>query len=71
MEKLAFSPREVGELLGLGRSATYEALSSGRIPHIRVGRKILIPKAGLVKLLSEGQPETAGMGNEGTGQQEG
>ena len=60
IEKLAYSPMEVAELLGLGRSSTYQALAEGRIPSIRVGKKILIPKAGLVKLLSEGQTETVG-----------
>ena len=53
MEKLVFSPKEVGELLGLGRSSTYEALARGRIPSIKVGKKILIPRAGLLKLLGE------------------
>jgi len=55
-EKLVYSPKEVGELLGLGRSSTYEALAEGRIPSIRVGRKLLIPKAGLIKLL-QGEAE--------------
>ena len=58
VDKLAYSPMEVAELLGLGRSSTYQALAKGRIPSIRVGKKILIPKAGLVKLLSEGQTES-------------
>jgi excisionase family DNA binding protein len=63
MEKLAYTPKEVGELLGLGRSSTYEALQTKIIPSIRVGGKYLIPKAALDKLLTEVDgPELTGQG---------
>lgn len=36
-------PREVQDVLGLSRSATYAALASGVVPSIRVGRSIRVP----------------------------
>lgn len=40
-------------ILGLGKSKLYELCRSKDFPHIRVGRKVLIPKAGLEKWLEE------------------
>jgi excisionase family DNA binding protein len=42
---------EAGQLLGLGRSATYAAIGRGEIPSIRIGRKILVPRRALEQLL--------------------
>jgi excisionase family DNA binding protein len=42
----------------IGRSATYEALRRGEIPSVRIGRRILIPRAALEDML---QPK-AGIG---------
>ena len=47
-----FNVPEVAEILGLGRSATYEAVKNGSIPSVRIGRKIMIPKEGLRLLLA-------------------
>jgi excisionase family DNA binding protein len=50
---LVFSVGQAGELLGLSRGLMYEAVRSGQIPSIRIGRRILIPKAVLQRLLDE------------------
>ena len=34
----------VGAYLGLGRTATYELIRAGEIPHKRFGRKIRMPQ---------------------------
>ena len=47
-----FNVLEVAEILGLGRSATYEAVKNGSIPSVRIERKIMIPKEGLRRLLA-------------------
>lgn len=52
-EKLAFSVEETAKLLGLSRNSVYAALRAGEIPSIRVGARLLIPKTGLEKMLSE------------------
>lgn len=42
---------EAGELLGLGRSASYEAAKRGDIPTIPVGRTLKVPTAKVLDLL--------------------
>lgn len=39
-------------LTQLGRSTIYEALRRGDLPSVRVGRRVLIPKAALMRRLS-------------------
>jgi excisionase family DNA binding protein len=48
---LALTPEEAGQVLRIGRSATYRALRSGSLPSIRVGRKFVIPRDVLRKKL--------------------
>ncbi len=43
---------EVAEILKISRPQAYLGIKRGEIPHIRVGRRILIPKAALEKLLA-------------------
>jgi excisionase family DNA binding protein len=42
---------EAGRVLGLGRSAAYAAARRGDIPSLRLGRRIVVPKARLQKML--------------------
>jgi excisionase family DNA binding protein len=46
---------EAGRLLGLGRGAAYEAARRGDIPTIRIGRRVLVPRAALDRLI-DGDP---------------
>ncbi len=48
---LTLSIREAGRLLGISRGLMYEGVHTGQIPHIHIGRRILIPKQALIKLL--------------------
>jgi excisionase family DNA binding protein len=48
---------EVSRYLRLGRVTTYEMLRTGKIPHTRFGHQYRIPKASLVRLLSETSSE--------------
>jgi len=59
-QRLAFSPREVAKLTGLGLSTVYLRLSTGEIRSNRSGRRLLIPRQELERLLtpqSNTQPE--------------
>lgn len=40
------------EILKISRPQAYLGVERGEIPHIRVGKRILIPKAALDKMLS-------------------
>ncbi|MDG7002202.1 MAG: helix-turn-helix domain-containing protein [Nitrososphaerota archaeon] len=42
---------EAAEMLGLSRAFAYEAVNRGEIPSIRIGRRILVPKVALDRLL--------------------
>lgn len=54
MEKLAVSVSEAAKMLGINRSAAYDAVYKGNIPSVRlVERRILIPMAGLKKLIHQ------------------
>ena len=48
---LTVTVREAAKLLGIGRNLTYEAVKRGEIPSIRIGERILIPRAGIQRLL--------------------
>ncbi len=41
----------VAKLLHVSRASAYQAVHSGEIPSIRVGRRILVPTAALLALL--------------------
>ena len=49
---------QAGRALRLGRSATYAAAKRGEIPTIRLGRRIVVPTAGLRKLLQLSDVDT-------------
>ena len=48
---LVYSVAEAGKRLGLSRGLMYEAIRTGKIPSVRIGRRILIPCAALDRLL--------------------
>ena len=49
-----YNVEEAARLLGIGRNQAYEAVRSGAIPSIRVGKRLLIPKAPFDRLLNGG-----------------
>lgn len=51
-ERLTLTVEEAATLLGISRASAYEAVRQGEIPAIRIGRRILVPKAALERLLS-------------------
>lgn len=53
-----YTVEQAGRLLGLSRPSAYQAAASGAIPTIRIGRRLIVPKAKLAALLGE-RPETA------------
>jgi excisionase family DNA binding protein len=51
--RLVFTVEEAAQLLGISRSFAYEAVQRGEIPSMRIGRRILVPKAALQRLLEQ------------------
>ncbi|MHB8438522.1 MAG: helix-turn-helix domain-containing protein [Acidimicrobiales bacterium] len=50
--RLTLSVEEAAEALGISRALAYEAVRRGEIPNIRIGRRILVPRSALDRLLA-------------------
>jgi excisionase family DNA binding protein len=48
---------EAGEVLRLGRNSVYEAIRRKEIPSVKLGKRLLVPKEGLQRLLSGKEKE--------------
>ena len=55
-ESLVLTPVETAKLLRIGRATVYEQIRQGTIPSLRMGRKILVPRKALEKLLDVHKP---------------
>ena len=53
-ERLILTAREASHLLGLSRSSVYQGMLTGEIPHVRIGKRKLIPRAALERMLEGG-----------------
>jgi excisionase family DNA binding protein len=51
-ERQVLSVEEAARALGLGRNSAYQAVQRGEIPVIRIGRRLVVPKAALERLLA-------------------
>lgn len=54
-ERKTYKIEEAGRLLGIGRNQAYEAARRGDFPVIRIGKRLLVPKAALDRLLNGGE----------------
>lgn len=59
MEKKTLTIPEAAKVLGIGRSAAYEAARTGQIPTIKIGKRILVPVTALELLLAGNDREAA------------
>jgi excisionase family DNA binding protein len=50
-ERLMLTVEQSAELLGLGRTTTYELVMSGTIESVHVGRRRLIPRSALDRFI--------------------
>ena len=60
MEKLLLKPTEAAEAIGLGRSKTYQLISSGAIPSVRIGKSVRVPVVALRSWIEKQLQEQAG-----------
>jgi excisionase family DNA binding protein len=61
-DRLCFSIPETARMLGISRGLAYELAHSGQIPVLRLGKRLLVPKIALERML--GQTETPGENRE-------
>ena len=52
-ERVVYTIPEVGRMLGVNRNLAYELARTGRIPALKLGRRLVCPKLALEKLLAE------------------
>ena len=53
--RMTFTIQEAAARLGIGRNAAYEAANRGDIPTIKIGKRLLVPKAALDRMLDVGR----------------
>jgi excisionase family DNA binding protein len=54
-DRLTLSVEEAARLLGIGRNLCYDRVKTGEIPVIKIGRRLLVPRHALERLLEHGQ----------------
>ncbi len=55
-ERLTLTIEETAKLLGIGRQLAYDRVKTGDIPVIKIGRRLLVPRSALEKLLADPKP---------------
>jgi excisionase family DNA binding protein len=50
-ERLTLTIEEAGELLGISRSLAYEMARNGRLPVLRFGKRMVVPKRAIEAML--------------------
>jgi excisionase family DNA binding protein len=50
-DRLVYSVKEAAQLLGLSLTGCYNCIAAGEIPAVRIGKRVVIPKARLEALL--------------------
>ena len=50
-ERLTLTVEQAGELLGISRALAYEMARTGRLPTLRFGKRIVVPKKAIENML--------------------
>ena len=56
-DRLAMSVEEASRALGISKSLGYELVATGKLPSVRLGRRIVVPRAALERFLDGGELE--------------
>jgi excisionase family DNA binding protein len=57
-DRLTMTVEEAATALGISRALAYESVQRGDIPCVRIGRRILVPRSRLMKLLDAASEES-------------
>ena len=55
-DKLTLNIEETAKMLGIGRNLCYDRAKAGEIPVIKIGSRLIVPRAALMKMLAEPEP---------------
>jgi excisionase family DNA binding protein len=50
-ERLTLTVQEAAHILGVSRYSAYEAIRQEKLPHIHIGKRIVVPRAALMRLV--------------------
>ena len=53
IERATYTVDEVSKILGIGRQLAYQKTKDGSLPVLKIGKRILVPRQALLKLLAE------------------
>ncbi len=53
-DRLVLTVPEAADLLGICRNAAYEGVRRGEIPSIRIGKRLVVPRAAFEEMLKGG-----------------
>lgn len=59
-ERLTLSVDEAAEMLGISRAFAYELIARDELPHIRLGRRVMVPKRALERMLDSEPTASSG-----------
>jgi excisionase family DNA binding protein len=51
-ERAVLTVKETADVLGIGLNQAYEAIRSGAIPSLKIGKRIIVPRVALEKKLA-------------------
>jgi len=54
--RLTLTVREAAKTLGISRGLAYQMVKMGKIPSVQFGRRVLVPRSALEKLLEAPKP---------------
>ena len=57
-DRLTWTITETAQLLGISRATAYEAAHRGELPVRLIGRRLLVPRIALLRLLEQDAPPT-------------
>jgi excisionase family DNA binding protein len=61
-ERLTCTAGETSKLLGLSRNSVYQGVMVGEIPHVRLGKRVLIPQRALQAMLESADQRSPNQG---------
>ena len=64
-ERLTMSVVEAARTLGISRYAAYAAVKNGQIPVLKIGKRLLVPKVKLMRMIEGNDEKPEGAKHEG------
>ncbi len=57
--RVTYTVEEASKILGIGRNQAYDAAKSGELPTLRIGKRILVPRVALERMLNRASGKVA------------